>query len=64
MATISPGRELGDPDGTYAAWFADHAVAAALQRPDFHLYGTAGDGTGVGALLAHLRADLTGRAST
>jgi len=30
-----------DVDGTYRAWFADHGVVAALQRPDFSLFGTA-----------------------
>src|SRR4029077_8970619 len=27
-----------DVDATYAGWFADHGVAAVLQRPDFHLF--------------------------
>jgi 2-polyprenyl-6-methoxyphenol hydroxylase-like FAD-dependent oxidoreductase len=44
-----------DADGTYAAWFADHGVAAALQRPDFHLYGTASTPAAVPALLTDLR---------
>jgi 2-polyprenyl-6-methoxyphenol hydroxylase-like FAD-dependent oxidoreductase len=30
-----------DVDGTYRAWFTDHGVVAALQRPDFSLFGTA-----------------------
>jgi 2-polyprenyl-6-methoxyphenol hydroxylase-like FAD-dependent oxidoreductase len=45
-------------DDTLRRWFSDHAVAWALQRPDFHLYGTA-DGPGAaGKLLARLRDHL------
>jgi 2-polyprenyl-6-methoxyphenol hydroxylase-like FAD-dependent oxidoreductase len=40
----------------------DQAVRWALQRPDFHLYGTAADGDGATDLLAHLRARLEGTA--
>ena len=32
-----------DVDGAYRKWFADHGVVAALQRPDFTLFGTATD---------------------
>ena len=49
---------VDEPDGTYGAWFAAHEVVAALQRPDFHLYGTAADAPGVVDLLGHLRATL------
>ncbi len=41
-----------------SAWFDLHGVRWALQRPDFHLYGTATDAVGAAALLAHLRAHL------
>ncbi len=49
---------VDDPDGTYGGWFAAHEAVAALQRPDFHLYGTAADAHGVVDLLGHLRAAL------
>ncbi len=47
-----------DVDDTYGAWFAEHGVAAALQRPDLHLFGTAASAADVPALLADLRATL------
>jgi hypothetical protein len=40
------------------AWFAKHGVHWALQRPDFHLYGTAADVGGAAALVDRLRTDL------
>jgi len=40
-------------------WFAAHDTAAALQRPDFHLYGTATTAAGASALLDDLRRHLT-----
>jgi flavoprotein hydroxylase len=39
----------------YGPWFAKHACTAALQRPDFHLYGTATDIAHTSALLSGLR---------
>jgi 2-polyprenyl-6-methoxyphenol hydroxylase-like FAD-dependent oxidoreductase len=44
-----------DADGTYRKWFADRGVAAALQRPDFVLFGTAADPTRAGGLVSALR---------
>jgi flavoprotein hydroxylase len=44
-----------DVDGTYAAWSAEHGIAVGLQRPDFHLFGTAVDPAGAAGLLADLR---------
>ncbi len=44
-----------DVDATYADWFAAHEVVAALQRPDFHLYGAAPDVGDVASLVASLR---------
>jgi hypothetical protein len=40
------------------AWFAANEVRWALQRPDFHLFGTAADVAGVERLLADLRRQL------
>jgi resorcinol 4-hydroxylase (NADPH) len=44
-----------DVDGTYRKWFADHGVAAALQRPDFTLFGTAREPAQIPDLLHALR---------
>ncbi|MHB1928522.1 MAG: bifunctional 3-(3-hydroxy-phenyl)propionate/3-hydroxycinnamic acid hydroxylase MhpA [Acidimicrobiales bacterium] len=50
---------LPAPDGVHSSWFARHTVAYALQRPDFHVYGTAADAEGAAGLLRHLRSQLT-----
>ena len=42
-------------DLVYGSWFTEHACTAALQRPDFHLYGTAADISEISALLSGLR---------
>ena len=54
--SASPG--LLDVDGTYGRWFADHGVVAALQRPDFALFGTAPEPSEVDALLRSLQERL------
>jgi hypothetical protein len=46
-------------DPVYGSWFAAHSCTAALQRPDFHLYGTAGDPPQPGALLCRLRDQMS-----
>jgi len=50
---------LSEPDAVYRRWFTEHATSAALQRPDFHLYGTATGAAAATALLGDLRRDLT-----
>ena len=45
-------------DPVYGRWFAAHDATAALQRPDFHLYGTAADPDRAAALVDHLRSRL------
>ena len=45
-------------DAVYGRWFAEHDATAALQRPDFHLYGTAASPAGAAALIEHLRTRL------
>ena len=49
---------LDDLDGTYADWFAAHGVVAALQRPDFHLFGSAATAADVAPLVDALRTML------
>src|SRR5262245_10064045 len=40
---VGDGGPIADAEGTYRDWFNDTGVAVALQRPDFYLFGTAGD---------------------
>ena len=49
---------LAEPGPTYGRWFAEHDTTSALQRPDFHLYGTATTPAGANALLEDLRRHL------
>jgi hypothetical protein len=55
---VAIGTEVEDVDGTYTAWFADHGVTTVLQRPDFYVFGTAGDAADAAALLGSLRTML------
>jgi flavoprotein hydroxylase len=60
-AVVPVGSEAGtvrDVDGTYRAWFAEHGVVAALQRPDFALFGTAAVANEIPALVRTLREKL------
>ncbi len=50
---------LRRPDPVYTRWFAEHGSRWALQRPDFHLYGTADSAVGASALLVDLRHHLS-----
>ena len=50
---------LPEPGPNYGRWFAEHDTAWILQRPDFHLYGTATSSTGATALLDDLRHHLS-----
>jgi 2-polyprenyl-6-methoxyphenol hydroxylase-like FAD-dependent oxidoreductase len=45
-------------DEVYGRWFTEHDATAALQRPDFHLYGTATSAAGAATLIEHLRTRL------
>ena len=45
-------------DDTHRRWFAEHGCTWALQRPDFHLYGTATTATAAAELLERLREHL------
>jgi len=50
---------LADVDGSYGRWFAAHDVVAALQRPDFAVFGSAAHGPGIDELVRSLRTGLT-----
>jgi flavoprotein hydroxylase len=50
--------EVGCSAPALSAWFAEHGVHWALQRPDFHLYGTAEDATTASDLVDLLRRQL------
>ena len=52
--------QLADTAPDLAAWMRTHDVSWVLARPDFHIYGTATDVAGASALVAELRARLTG----
>jgi hypothetical protein len=60
IVTVGPSGEVLDVDGTYAGWFDDRDVRAALQRPDFYLFGTTSNANGIAALIAELQERLTG----
>ncbi|RBM10954.1 bifunctional 3-(3-hydroxy-phenyl)propionate/3-hydroxycinnamic acid hydroxylase [Streptomyces sp. PT12] len=47
-----------DVDGTYLRYLAASRAAALLVRPDFYVFGAAGDPAGVGPLVDELRARL------
>jgi hypothetical protein len=53
VAVGEPG--LLDVDGSYGRWFAVNGVTAALQRPDFALFGTAAEPSDVDGLLRVLK---------
>jgi 2-polyprenyl-6-methoxyphenol hydroxylase-like FAD-dependent oxidoreductase len=55
---------LGDTVPELSAWFDAHGVRWALQRPDFHLYGTATDAAAAAELLTQLHRQLTGAAAS
>lgn len=49
-----------DVTGVYHRWLAERGAAAAVIRPDFYVYGCAGDAASARTLLAELAADLAG----
>src|SRR5947208_152790 len=54
-AHVAPGGPVHDVRGSYAKWFVDHGVGVVLQRPDFHVFGTAPAVDGTAALVGRLR---------
>ncbi len=57
-AHVGPEAPVRDVDGSYARWFAQHGIEAALQRPDFHIFGAAPSVDGCADLVAGLRTAL------
>jgi 2-polyprenyl-6-methoxyphenol hydroxylase-like FAD-dependent oxidoreductase len=57
-AHVAPGAAVEDLNGGYARWFAKHAAALALVRPDFAVFGTANGLDGASALVRALRERL------
>jgi flavoprotein hydroxylase len=55
---------LDAPDATHARWFREHGATVALQRPDFHLFGTADRPAGAAELLDRLRHRLAPEPAT
>jgi 2-polyprenyl-6-methoxyphenol hydroxylase-like FAD-dependent oxidoreductase len=51
---------VDDPDGAYGSWFAARGLVAALQRPDFAIYGTATAVAEVAEVVRSLRTALAG----
>jgi hypothetical protein len=54
-AHVAPGGPVDDTQGTYAKWFTDHRVGVALQRPDFHIFGSAPTIDGTATLVESLQ---------
>ena len=59
-AHVAPGGPVHDLHGTYARWFAENGVGVVLQRPDFHVFGTAPAIDGAATLVGRLRSALEG----
>jgi len=58
VSFAGPNPDAVDVDGSYGKWFADHGVVAALQRPDFVLFGTAAQASEAADLLRSLQSAL------
>jgi hypothetical protein len=52
-----------DVGGTYGRWFERSGVGVVLQRPDFHVFGTAPGIDGADMLVRRLRGALAGNPS-
>jgi 2-polyprenyl-6-methoxyphenol hydroxylase-like FAD-dependent oxidoreductase len=57
-AHVGSDAPIRDLTGTYARWFAEHGAGVVLQRPDFHVFGTAPTVDGAAALVGALRTAL------
>jgi len=56
--SVAIGTTVEDVDGRYGRWFADHGVAAVLERPDFAIYGTVTPDQDATTLVTRLRGQL------
>ncbi|GAA4801608.1 bifunctional 3-(3-hydroxy-phenyl)propionate/3-hydroxycinnamic acid hydroxylase [Actinomycetospora chlora] len=54
----APAGLVVDAEGTHLAWLAAHGAVAVAVRPDFYVYGTAGDPAAADALARAFAADL------
>ncbi len=63
VVSVGDGGDASDVDGSYGRWFGGHGVEVALQRPDFHVFGTAADPAGATGLVAALRVRIEGDAA-
>ena len=50
-ADREPVLEVTDLDGVYEAWFNAHRCESVVMRPDWYLYGSAADGSGLSGLV-------------
>ncbi|HXQ22206.1 MAG TPA: bifunctional 3-(3-hydroxy-phenyl)propionate/3-hydroxycinnamic acid hydroxylase [Candidatus Acidoferrales bacterium] len=57
-AHVGPDGPVHDVDGSYTRWFATHGVEVVLQRPDFHVFGTAPAAADAAELIRALRRAL------
>jgi 3-(3-hydroxy-phenyl)propionate hydroxylase/flavoprotein hydroxylase len=57
-AHVAAKAPIQDGNGSYARWFAEHGAGVALQRPDFHVFGTAARVEDADGLVAKLFAAL------
>jgi 2-polyprenyl-6-methoxyphenol hydroxylase-like FAD-dependent oxidoreductase len=57
-AHVAPGAPVHDLNGSYATWFAESGTSVVLQRPDFHVFGTAPTVDGAANLIGRLRSAL------
>jgi 3-(3-hydroxy-phenyl)propionate hydroxylase len=62
-AHVAPGAPVDDVQGSYARWFREHVAGVVLQRPDFHVFGSAPTVDGAVGLVAQLRDALAHRRS-
>jgi 2-polyprenyl-6-methoxyphenol hydroxylase-like FAD-dependent oxidoreductase len=60
VVVVGGPSSVTDVDGAYGSWFAERGLVAALQRPDFAIYGTASEATEIAAVVRSLRAALAG----
>jgi len=61
-AHVAADGAVRDVNGSYARWFEKNGVGVVLQRPDFHVFGTAPAVDGAAVLVDRLRSAL-GRAA-